>query len=60
MPVPNVTFALLKMQFRKNPSIPNDRSLPREYTSTFVIDVSNLTGNIFTFEKLVIPLKNSV
>lgn len=41
----------LKMQFRKNPSIPNDRPLIREYTSTFVFStcMCHRTGDILTF-----------
>lgn len=40
------------MQFRKNPSVPNERPLPREYTciTTFVIDVSRVR---------YLPFKNS-
>lgn len=46
-----VTFLhLLKMQFRRNPNIPNDNPLPREYIATIVFSVSYQTGEIFTFE----------
>lgn len=36
----------LKMQFRKNPNIPNDRQLSRAYINTFVFSVSHFTGEI--------------
>lgn len=40
----------LKMQFRRNPNIPNDNPLPREYLATIVFSVSHQTGEILTFE----------
>lgn len=40
----------LKMQFRRNPNIPNDNPLPREYIATIVFSVSHQTGEIFNFE----------
>lgn len=44
-----------KIQFRKNPCVPNDKPLLTEHIKTFVhvIDVSHLTDEIFTFEKNV-------
>lgn len=39
----------LKMQIRKNPYVPNHRSLPREFKTTFVFHVFHTTGEIFTF-----------
>lgn len=39
----------LKMQIRKNPYVPNYRSLPREFETTFVFNVFHMTGEIFTF-----------
>lgn len=46
-----------KIQFRKNPCVPNDKPLLTEHIKTFVhvIDVSHLTDEIFTFEKKKCP-----
>lgn len=40
------------MKFGKNPNVQNKRQLPRKYTciTTFVIDVSRVTDEIFTFK----------
>lgn len=36
------------MKFGKNPNVQNKRQLPRKYTC--IIDVSRVTGEIFTFK----------
>lgn len=43
-------FHPLQMQFRKIPYSPNDRPLHGEYITTFVLNVSHQTVEIFTFK----------
>lgn len=41
---------LLKMQFHKNPYIPNQRPFSRKYNANFVFRLSDITDEIFTLK----------
>lgn len=54
MPVPKWQFCTrLSCMYPKNAITPHDRPVLKKFINIFVVNVSHLSGEIFTFNKLI-------